>query len=228
VDLGGDANQEFLLYREAGQTRYGTNLSMGLGQSTVAYLEWSGGVRANLITEATDYGRDTGTLPPGAPSPLPTTSNRTFKSEMALGLSYTTSNNVTFNLEYLMNQAGFSRTDWDNWFAVGTHVNPQSPALDELWYIRGYARDQQQQNTRQAYFLRADWADAFGIKLELTGFVLADAYDGSGLAQVSASYYVSDRWTVGALGVKYFGSRTSDFGSLGTSYSLLFSITHYL
>ena len=228
VDFGDNASPELLLYREAGRTRYGTNLSMGLGQSAVAYLEWSGGERPDLITAALDYGRDTGTLPAGAPSPLPTASNRTFKSEMALGLSYTTSNDITFNLEYLVDQAGFSRADWADWFTEGTHAAPGSPLLDELWYIRGYARDQQQQNTRQAYFVRADWVDAFDIKLELTGFVLADAYDGSGLAQLSASYYLSDRWTIGALGVKYFGSRSSDFGSLGTSYSLLFSVTHYL
>lgn len=226
-DFGDDSNPEVLLYREAGQTKLGTNLSMGVGQSAVAYLEWSGTERTNLITEAIDYGRSTGSLPVTGPSVLPTTSNKTFKSEFALGASYTTSGNITFNLEYLVNQAGFSRADWDDWFSVGTHVNPQSPALGQLWYIREYARDQQQQNTRRAYFARADWVDAFDLKLELTAFALVDAYDGSGLAQLSASYYLSDRWTIGGLVDKYFGSRVSDFGSLGTSYSLLFSVTHY-
>lgn len=228
VALGDDTTPEFLLYREAGETRYGSNLSMGLGQSAVAYLEWSGGERPDLITDAIAFGRETGTFPPDAPSPLPTGSNRTFKSEMALGASYTTADDTTFNVEYLVNQSGFSRADWADWFALGTHAAPQAPLLNELWYLRGYARDQQQQNTRQAYFARADWVDAFGTQLELTGFALVDAYDGSGLMQLTADYYLSDRWTIGALGVKYFGSRTSDFGSLGTSYSLLFSITHYL
>lgn len=226
--LGDSSSPEILLYREAGQTRLGANLSMGLGQSTVAYLEWSGSERSNLIAEAVNYGRSTGSLPAAAPSPLPAGSNRTFKSEFALGASYTTATNVTFNLEYLVNQAGFSQTDWDNWFSAGTRLPPQSPAVAELWYVRDYARDQQQQNTRRTYFTRADWVDAFDIKLELTGFALVDAYDHSGLAQLSASYYLSDTWTVGGLALKYFGSRTSDFGSLGTSYSLLFSVTRYL
>jgi hypothetical protein len=96
-----------------------------------------------------------------------------------------------------------------------------------LWYIRGYAQDQQEQLTRRAYFARADWVDAFGLKLELAGFVMVDAYDGSGLMQLSADYYLTDHWTVGGQGIKYFGSRTSDFGSLGTSYSLLLSIARY-
>lgn len=227
IDYGDASSPEFLLYHGEGQTRLGTNLSMGLGQSSVAYLEWSGGERTDLISEAIAYGRDTGTLPVNGPTPLPTTSRKTFKSEMALGASYTTSDDLTFNFEYLVNQAGFSRADWDGWFAAGRGQSPASPELQELWYIREYARDQQQQNTRRAYFARADWVDAFDLKLEFTGFVLVDAYDGSGLAQFSADYYLSDSWTVGGQGLKYFGSRASDFGSLGTSYSLLFSVIHY-
>lgn len=227
VDFGGNSSPEFMLYREAGRTHFGTNLSMGLGQSAVAYLEWSGAERPGLITAAVDYGRETGTLPAGAAAPIPTATHDTFKSELALGVSYTTEADITFNFEYLLDQAGFSRTDWDNWFAAGGHAGPTSPLLDELWYLRRYAQDQQQQNTRQAYFVRADWVDAFDLKLELSAFALVDAYDHSGIAQLSADYYVSDTWTLGAQGVKYFGSRRSDFGSLGTSYSLLFSIAHY-
>ncbi len=227
VNLGDDWNPEFLLYHGEGQTRLGTNFSLGLGQSSVAYLEWSGGERKDLISEAMDYGRATGTLPPNAPSPLPTTSHETFKSELAAGASYTTANDITFNLEYLVNQAGFSRADWDAWFAAGRGQSAASPLLQELWYIRSYARDQQQQNSRSAYFARMDWVDAFGLKLEISGFVLADAYDGSGLAQLSADYYLSERWTLGGLGLKYFGSARSEFGSLGTSYSVLLHVTHY-
>ena len=227
INLGDNSSPEFLLYREGGQTHLGSNLSVGLGQSTVAYLEWSGAERRNLITDAVNYGRESGTLPASAGVALPTSSRRTFKSELAMGASYTTKTDITFNLEYLLNQAGFSSRDWEKWFAVGTHAESQSPVIDELWYVRAYARDQQQQNTEQAYFARADWVDAFNMQLELTGFALVDAYDQSGVAQISANYYLSDSWTIGGVGVGYFGGRRSDFGSLGTSYSLLFSVVHY-
>jgi len=227
LDLGDDSSPEFLLYREAGETHLGTDLSVGLGQHAVGYLEWSGARRADLITEAMDYGRETGSLPADAISPLPTGTNRTFKSEMALGASYTNEYNMTFNAEYLVNQAGFSGRDWDNWFAVAAHAAQGSPVVDELWYLRAYAQDQQQLNTRQAYFARMDWVDAFSLKLELTAFTLVDGHDGSGIAQISADYYLSDHWTLGGQVVKYFGSRRSDFGSLGTSYSLLLNATHY-
>lgn len=227
VSLGHSSSPEFLLYREGGQTHLGTNLSVGLGQSTVAYLEWSGAERPGLIAEAVDYGRETGALPANAAIPLPTGSRRTFKSELAVGASYTTKENMTLNFEYLLNQAGFSNGDWDKWFGLGTHADSQLPAIDELWYVRAYARDQEEQNTEQAYFARADWVDAFNVQLELSGFALVDACDQSGIAQISANYYLSDSWTIGGLGVKYFGSRRSDFGSLGISYSLLLSVVRY-
>jgi hypothetical protein len=227
LDLAGHASPEILLYRESGQTRLGTNISFTVGQSLVTYLEWSGGQRSNLITEALDYGRDTGPLPPNAPSVQPTSVNKTFKSELALGASYTTANNITFNLEYHLNQAGFSSADWNNWFAAGNGMSAGSPTVGELWYIRGYAQDQRQQNTQQAAFARADWVDAFGLKLELSGFANVDLHDGSGVVQAAANYYRSDAWTIGGLADVNFGSRRSDFGSLGSSYSVLFSVTRY-
>src|SRR5579859_3181204 len=115
----GDASPEVLLYREAGLTQLGTNISASVGQKVVAYFEWSGGERPDLITEALDYGKATGSIPPSSPSVLPTAANKTFKSKFSLGASDTTENNITFNLEYHVNQAGFSAADWNNWFALG-------------------------------------------------------------------------------------------------------------
>jgi hypothetical protein len=223
----GDASPEVLLYREADLTQLGTNLSASLGQKVVAYLEWSGGERPDLITEALDYGKATGSIPPASPSVLPTAADKTFKSEFSAGASYTTENNITLNLEYRVNQGGFSAADWDNWFALGKGAAPDSPRANELWYIRSYAQDQQEQNTRQSAFLRADWVDAFGLKLELTGFTAVDLNDGSGIVQIAADWYASNKWTLGALAVVTYGSRRSDFGSLSTDRSVLLSVTRY-
>jgi hypothetical protein len=222
-----DSSPEVLFYREAGLTQLGTNLSVSLGQKVVAYFEWSGGERPDLITEALDYGKATGSIPQVAPSVLPTAANKTFKSRFSVGASYTTESNITFNLEYHVNQAGFSATDWDHWFAAGQGAAPNSPVANQLWYIRGYAQDQQEQNTRQSVFLRADWVDAFGLKLELTGFTAVDLNDGSGIAQIAADWYVSNRWTLGGQLVTTYGSRRSDFGSLSTGRSILLSATRY-
>jgi hypothetical protein len=234
IKCGDRLSPELLLYREGNQTRFGTNLAEGIGQKVVAYLEWSGGRRASLIDAALRYGRDTGTLPVEAPGVIPESSRVSFQNEVALGASLTTQSRITFNLEYHFNQAGFARADWRNWFAAGEHYSDRLPGrlasslvVNELWYLRDYALDQQYPVSRHSAFLRADWVDAFITKLELTGFVNTDLEDGSGLAQLTADYYLSDHWTVGGLVSANFGSSRSDFGSLASAASFMIKVARY-
>jgi hypothetical protein len=99
--------------------------------------------------------------------------------------------------------------------------------VGELWYLRDYALDQQDPISRHSVFLRADWVDAFIPKLELTGFVNVDTYDGSGLLQISADYYLSDHWTLGGLIATNFGPARSDFGSLAEAANFMFKVARY-
>jgi hypothetical protein len=228
VDIGARFSPEFLLYHEGAQTRWGTNVTESVSQSVVAYVEWSGGRRANLIDDALDFGRRTGTLPPGAPSPLPDNPQRGFRNQLALGASYTTADpKITFNLELNYNQAGFSRADWNHWFRAGQGLPGRSPRAAELWYIRSYAVDQQELASRSFVFLRADWVDAFVPKLELTGFADTDLTDASARVQLAADYYLSDRWTIGGLVLADLGARRSDFGSLPQAGSVLLKVARY-
>ena len=228
VNVTSDFSPEFLVYREGNETRFGANLAESVGQKVVTYLEWSGGRRASLIDEALRYGRETGTLPAAAPSALPDSSHEAFQNELSLGVSYTTESRVTFNLEYHLNQPAFTHADWSNWFAPGNGRGAASPIARQLWYLRNYALDQQDPISRHSAFLRADWVDAFIPKLELIGFVNTDVYDGSGLLQVTADYYLSDTWTVGALAMTNFGRRRSDFGSLPQAANFLVKVARYL
>jgi hypothetical protein len=227
VDIAEGFSPELLAYHDNGRTRWGVNLAESLSQSVVGYLEWSGGPRQSLIADALRYGRVTGTLPPATAGVLPTPSPVSFRNELAVGASYTTdSPKITFNLEFHYNQAGFSRTDWDNWFRVGSSSN-RSPISRSLWYIRNYAVDQQEVISRRYVFLRADWVDAFIPKLELSGFVDADLLDGSERVQLSADYYLSDRWTVGGVALVDSGARHSNFGSLPQAGSVLLKVARY-
>jgi hypothetical protein len=228
VDIGSSFSPEFLLYHEGARTRWGVNLTQAVSQSVVVYGEWSGGRRASLIDDALDFGRRTATLPPGTSSPLPDDAHSGFRNQLALGASYTTAQpKITFNLEFNYNQAGFSGVDWNNWFQAGRGLTNGSPLARELWFIRNYALDQQEQVSRSVMFLRADWVDAFVPKLELTGFVDADLADGSARVQLAADYYLSDRWTVGALVLADLGARRSDFGSLPQAGSVLLKVARY-
>ena len=227
IDLGADLTPEVLFYREGNRNKFGLNLTRSLGQKTVAYAEWAGGERSNLIDQALAYGRQTGTLPSSAPAVLPDDHNIRFSNDVSTGASYTTSNKITFNLEYHFHEAGFSGQDWNNWFHAGLGQNSTSFVARGLWYIRSYALDQQEPLARNSTFLRADWVDAFVPDLEITGFVNTDLHDGSSLVQIGADYYISNAWTVGAQVNANIGSRRSDFGSLPQSVGILFKIARY-
>jgi hypothetical protein len=226
-DLAENVNPELLYYHAGDRSTIGTNLAATVGKGTVVYLEWSGAERPSLILDAEAYGRTTGTLPAAGPAILRGSTASTFKNELALGASYTTTKNLTINLEYHLNQAGFTAFDWNQWFRTGVASAPEAPVTQTLWYLRSYAQDQQQQNTEQATFIRADWVDAFGLKLELTGFSLIDLHDRSSQCQLSASYYLSPAWTASAQVSANAGSRRSDFGSLPTAYSMLLELRRY-
>jgi hypothetical protein len=228
ADVAEGLSPELLAYHDRGRTRWGANLTASVSQSVVAYAEWSGGPRATLVDEALRFGRATGTLPPRLPDVLPDAAQQGFRSQLAAGASYTTEQpKITFNLEFNYNQVGFSGTDWDRWFQAGRGTTAASPIARELWYIRNYALDQQEPLGRSAAFLRADWVDAFVPKLELSGFVNTDLADGSSRIQLTADYYLSDRWTIGGVVLAELGGRRSDFGSLPQAGSVLLKVARY-
>ncbi|MGD0960662.1 MAG: hypothetical protein ABSB19_12720 [Methylomonas sp.] len=227
ADIAENFSPELLFYHEGGRSSFGANLAASLGQSVVAYAEWAGGSRGGLIDEALRYGRATGSLPMGAPDVIPADSRLSFRNDLSVGASYTAPSKITFNLEYHYHQAGFSGRDWNNWFGAGGGLSGASPAAAELWFIRAYAQEQQEPVGKHSAVLRADWADAFIPKLQLTGFVYADLYDMSGLAQLTADYYLSNAWTVGALASADLGGPHTDFGSLPQAASIFFKVARY-
>ncbi|HUJ87467.1 MAG TPA: hypothetical protein VLX30_11510 [Burkholderiales bacterium] len=222
-----DLNPQLLLYHDGDATRLGLNLSRVVGKSVVLYAEWAGGRYPNLITRALAYGRATGTLPANAPPVLPTDPQSAFQNDLALGLSWTGAAKLTVNAEYLYHQAGLSRADWRNWFATGTAQAGSLPVTGALWYIRAWAADQQEPMTREQLFLRAAWSDAFVPHLELSGFALVNLYDRSRLVQFGASYYLSDRWTLGAFLSANVGTADSERGSLPQARSAVLQALYY-
>jgi hypothetical protein len=226
-DLGADVAPELLLYREGADTRFGANLTRGIGQKIVAYAEWAGGRETSLVDQALGYGRATGTIPETAPSALPDNSQKSFRSDAAIGLSYATESNVTFNLEYHFAGDAFTHEDWRTWFAQGERLGGVPGVDNELWYVRAYALDIDQPISRQGAFLRFDWVDAFVPKLELQGFVTVDLFDGSEFAQLEADYYLTNLWTVGAIASTDLGTRHSDYGSLPQATNFLVKLARY-
>jgi hypothetical protein len=229
VKVADGLDPEVLLYHAGNSTQIGANLTAEIGQQTVGYLEWAGGMGANLINNALRFGQLTGTLPANEPPVIPNNSAWQFQNALSVGFSWTPSaTKLTFNLEYHFNQAGFSAQDWHNWFNAGARQGTVAGVDQTLWYIRSYALDQQEPLSRHTAFLRADWVDAFVPDLEMTALANVNLLDGSGLVQATADYYVSRAWTVGGLIGFTFGGRHSEFGSLPQSASILIHVMRYL
>jgi hypothetical protein len=229
VDVCDNLSPELLAYASQGRVRFGANLAENVGKSLVAYLEWSGGRRGTVSSDALAFGRATGSLPAAAAEVLPGSGAVGFRNQVAAGASYTTPlPRITFNLEFLYSEAGLTGADWDQWFGTGSAAGALSPIPGALWYVRQYAADQQDLISRRFAFLRMDWVDALVPKLELSGFAETDLTDGSTRLQLGADYYLSDRWTIGGLLLIDAGGRRSDFGSLPQAGSVLLKVVRYL
>lgn len=216
---------QLFLYHESARTQFGAALSRLVSQSVVAYAEYSGGVMPSLVEQAIEYGKETGSIHPTAPVPLPIDSSEHFRSDLAAGASWAASAaKLTINAEFHYHDAGFDHTEWRRWFAAaGTSL----PAANELWYVRAFANDQQQPMTRQQLFLRADRVDAVIPNLELTGFAFVSLADGSSLIQLAGSYLVSDWWTLAAYAVGNVGGTRSERGSLPQAAGFTLTMARY-
>jgi len=223
LDIG-DWSPQWLAYFERHRSKLGFNVTRPLGDAVVAYAEWAGGREANLISRSYDYGEATGTLPPGLPLIMPTDTGTAFRNDVAAGASWTIARKVTLNLEYHYHQAGFTHQDWENWFDLGAAPSV-APAL---WYIRGYANDQQEPVNRHQIFARLSWPRAMTSQLELSAFAFVNPLDGSVFAQAIASYYLSDAWTCALYGSLDAGPARSERGSLPQLASVVLQLVRYL
>ena len=227
LDLG-DFSAQVLGYFEQHRSKLGVNLTRPIGDAVIAYAEWAGGPEQNLIARSLAFGQATGTLPPDAVLLPPTDAGTAFRNDVAAGASWTIARKVTLNVEYHYHQAGLGRQDWRDWFDIGSSPASSPAVPDELWYLRGYALDQQEPATRHQAFVRGDWPRAFTSRLALSGFALVDLLDGSTLAQAQVSYYPSDAWTIALYGSLHAGASRSEYGSLPQWGSAVLQIVRYL
>jgi hypothetical protein len=214
---------QILVYHAAGRTKFGLNISHPVGGTVIAYASWAGGIAPNLTADAIAFGKRTGTLPPVVVAP---DTRRAFRNEVSLGASWTGIANVTLVAEYNFNSAGFSNKDWRDWFDAGS-ADPMAGALS--WYVRGYAGDIQTPASQHQAFVWASYWNAFDIQhLGLSGFVMANLQDGSGMAQASVSYDLSDRWSVGAYLSANAGGARTEWGSMSGAASAIVQVVRYL
>ncbi len=76
-------------------------------------------------------------------------------------------------------------------------------------------------------FVRIDWQDAFVRYLDLGLVSFVNPSDRSALAQLSAQYAISKRWTLGLYASQTFGTAHTEKGSVPWSTNAVLQIVRY-
>ncbi len=179
---------QWLLSGGAGQSpQLGVNLTALPHDATVLYFEWSGGRARPLAARALDR--------PG---------DAAFRAQMSSGLTYTTSNNISFTAEYEYNGAGLDEAGWES-------LRRGSPAA--YGQYRSYVGNLQEPPTRRSMFFYAVWQDALVKHLDLVAMLRHDLVDHSRLQWLEARYH----WTRVDIALQTqlnTGQPLSDYGAL--------------
>ncbi len=137
--IGNDYTPQLLFYQEAGRdAQLGFNLTRLINDSTVAYLEWSGGRRQPELAQALQQYQ-------------PDCACKAWRNQLATGATYTSPNKQSLTVEYHYNGAALDREQWD------ALRHGYLPAYAQY---RNWIATAQDSPTRQALFFYASWQDA--------------------------------------------------------------------
>jgi len=183
-----DLSPQWLLYKEQGASpQFGMNLTRLVNDSTVAYLEWSGGRGRSPLSQAT-----------GSPA------EKAFRNRVSTGLTYTTSNKLSLTLEYEYNGAGLDEGAWN--------ALPQKNLPAYIGY-REFAQSAQEMPTRREVLLYATWQDMLIRRLDMTAMVRRNSEDLSRLGFAEMRY----RWTRDEMALQWQGGSGGLFSEYGAS-----------
>lgn len=186
--VGEGFNPQILLYGGPGTpSQAGFNLSSLLNSATVAYLEFSTGKGRPLIAQSL-----------GLAEP------ERVQRRTAVGLTYTTSFNLSLTAEYEHNTAAPDRQQW-NAFSSGGPTDARR--------LLGVAQAQQELPVRQALFLYASWRDMLARNLDLSAFIRYDPATRSREQWVETRYHWS-KVEVALQYQLYSGAPASLYGSV--------------
>ncbi|MCC8395442.1 hypothetical protein LJ656_22910 [Paraburkholderia sp. MMS20-SJTR3] len=150
--LGASVQPQWLIYGQQGQApQFGQNLSVLLGNSVVAYAEWTGGRRRSLIGRANGI------------------DDTAFRTSSSIGATWTLPVDLSLTAELQSNAAGASAAQWRSLAAA----NPAAWGNAVQTAVTS-----QELPARHALFVMAMWRNLGMRGLDLSAFVQADAGGG--------------------------------------------------
>lgn len=187
LQLGAKTSAQGLAFYERGRgLQIGASATTLLNDATVAFVEWSGGRDATLLSQALGAAR-----------------NET-QHRAALGLTYTTASRLALTAELEYNGFALSKRQW-------SEVR-DTLGVDALNSYLFNVQARQDIASRKALLIYASQKDALVKNLELTGLIRRNLDDHSSFAWVEARYH----WPRFDLALQWqanLGKSTSEYGS---------------
>ena len=224
-ELADGFSPELLYLNESGQHNLGLNFSYTLTEKTVLYAEWNIGERRSLADEALYESSTTAPLHPVLTQAFPD-KGESFFNQSALGFAYTSESNITTNVEYHYNEAGFSDNDWDAYFEAGAAANGNTAILGPLLSIRGLARNRIEPVSEHTMMLRSTWTDIIP-DFSATGLLFFDLVDNSYLAQLEAAWNINHSSSLVARIARLDGNNDSNYGSQERETTFNLQLNYY-
>jgi hypothetical protein len=180
--------QLFAFHERHKGLQLGANGTALLGDSTVGFVEWSGGRDHDLLSAASE------------PVPKVVTRHRA-----AVGLTYSTPSRLAVTAEFEYNGFAMDRARWDRAVA--------EQGVEPLGAYLFHVQQRQDIASRKAMLLYLSQRDAFINNLELTGLLRYNAEDRSRFAWAEARYHWP-RFDVALQVQANMGRANSEFGAV--------------
>ena len=198
---------QFLLFNQDQRApQCGFNAAALLNDATVVNVEWSGGQSTSQLSQAL------------AQYAMPSVDDTAYSQRWVTGVTYTTSNKMSFSAEYEYNSQGLSQVAW-NQLRAG---NPALYGLYENW-----VQYQQELPTQRASFLYFNWQDAFISRLDLSAMQRYDLADNSSMVWLEARYHLLDHAEFAVQWLRNQGGALSDYGVQPVAQSVLVVVRGY-
>jgi hypothetical protein len=194
--LADNINPQMLIYTEEGASaQIGFDLTRLIGNSTVAYVEWSGGRSPSLLTQALRH------------QGVSHTDDGAFRNRLSTGLIYTAFKKTVFTVEWEYDGASLDEGAWE--------ALRRGPVPVYALY-RSWLQSVQELPTKHAMLLYARWQDAIIDHLDVSAMERLDVADHSRLSWLEARYH----WAHIECAVQWqrnSGQPFSDFGGVPQS-----------
>ena len=197
---------QLLVFKDAQHpVQLGVNLTALVNDSTVAFMEWSGGQNRSSLSDAYST------------QGIPSVDDQQYRHHLASGMTYTTRHKLSLTAELQYNGSGLDEHEWE--------ALPVA-SLPLYGLYRSTLQTAQESPTKRAAFLYSTWQDAGISHLDVSAMERIDLEDNSRMTWIEARYHVSQleyalQWQHNG------GSSFSQYGAARQIHTLQASLRYF-